>query len=194
LADVLRHSEVVTRTILTIAILTLVCFSDFPWIARSKEQFIVDRLRTGNPFTESQDAAMRVSEFTSPSDYVYVAGSEPQILYYAKRLSPTRFVIAYPLTFPTPLAKSYQQEAIRDLEARPPAVIILARSEMSWLFQKGTPAEFSHYLEQLLTHGYERVGGYIDEGDHAAWKEPLSEEDVAASELVLYKRKVSIKL
>jgi hypothetical protein len=189
LANTLRHSELVTRMIVTIAILSLICFSDFSWIARSKDQFVVDRLRTGNPFTESGDMARRVAELTSPSDYVYVAGSEPQILYYAKRHSPTRFVIAYPLTFPTPLAKGYQQEAIRELEVRPPAVIVLARSEMSWLIQQGTPREFLQYLEPLLANGYERIGGYIDEGARATWKEPLSDEELATSELVLYKRK-----
>jgi hypothetical protein len=56
------------------------------------------------------------------------------------------------------------------------------------------PREFLQYLEQLLSGGYERIGGFIDEGAHATWKEPLSDEDLATSELVLYKRKSSNKL
>jgi hypothetical protein len=190
LADFLRHQEGVTRSVFIIIAIAAVCYPDLSWIARSKDQFIVQRLRTGNPFTESEDAARRVSNLTSPSDYVYIAGSEPQILYYARRLSATRFVIAYPLMFPTPFAKVYQQEMMRDLGERPPVVIVVARSKFSWLIQEDSPREFWKYLEQLLSRDYERIGGYVDEGDRAAWKEPLTNEEVTACELVLFKRKI----
>ncbi len=54
-----------------------------------------------------------------------LAGSEPQILYYAGRFSPTRFITVYPFTYPpAPVAKLYQAEAIRDLEAHPPSLIV----------------------------------------------------------------------
>jgi hypothetical protein len=191
LASVSRSPLVLMRQILVIVVLTLVCFSDWSWIARSKEQFATDKLRTGNPFVESALVAQRVSELTAPADYVYVAGSEPQILYYAGRISATRFVIAYPLMIPTPLAAKYQQEAIRDLQQRPPAVIVLARSPMSWLTQEGSPREFLIFLEQLLSNDYVRIGGSIADGPRTLWKEPLPEEEITASELILFKRKTS---
>ena len=189
LASVSRSPLVLTRQILSLGVLILVCFSDLPWIARSKEQFAIDRLRTGNPFVESPLVARRVSELSGPLDYIYVAGSEPQILYYANRLSPTRFVIAYPLMIPTPVAQKFQREAIRDLQERPPAVIVLTRSPMSWLVQEGSPQEFPSFLEQLLRSDYERIGGSIAEGPRTIWREPLPDEEVAASELILFKRK-----
>jgi hypothetical protein len=189
LANISRSPVGLTRLILAFGVLILVCYSALPWIARSREQFAIDRLRTGNPFIESPLVAQRVAELTGPSDYVYVAGSEPQILHYARRQSPMRFVIAYPLMIPTPLAPKFQREAIRDLQERPPAVIVLTRSPMSWLIQQSTPREFLPFLEQLLRSDYERIGGSIAEGSRTTWREPLPEDEIAASELILYKRK-----
>jgi hypothetical protein len=189
LATVSRSPLGLTRWLLALAVLILVCYSNLPWIARTREQFAIDRLGTGGPFVESPLVAKRVAELTGPLDYVYVAGSEPQILYYSRRLSPTRFVIAYPLMIPTPLAQKFQREAIRDLQERPPTVIVLARSPMSWLVQESTPREFLPFLEQLLRSDYERIGGTIAEGPRTLWKEPLAEDEIAASELILFKRK-----
>jgi hypothetical protein len=189
LAHISRSPFVLTRQILAFTVVAIVCFSDCPWIARSKEQFTVDRLKTGNPFVESPLVGQRVSKLTAPSDYVYVAGSEPQILYYAQRLSPTRFVIAYPMMIPTSLAERYQHEAIYDLQQRPPMVIVLARSPMSWLMQAGSQREFSIFLEQLLSSDYERIGGTITDGSSTVWIEPLSDEEARVSELILFKRK-----
>ena len=120
-----------------------------------------------------------------------MAGSEPQILFYANRLSPTRFVIVYPLMIATPLAQSYQQEAIRDLERRPPAVIVLARSDTSWLRQERSPPAFLEYLEKLLADHYERVGGWVADGPSGRWQEPLPDRDQANASLVLFRRKGS---
>jgi hypothetical protein len=90
---------------------------------------------------------------------------------------------------PTPLAEKYQAEAIDELRQRPPAVIVLARSPMSWLVQTGTRPQFLQFLEQLLSSDYERIGGSIAEGSRTLWKEPLPQDEIAASELILYKRK-----
>ncbi|MDD5657441.1 MAG: hypothetical protein PHF00_09340, partial [Elusimicrobia bacterium] len=114
------------------AVAILLCWPHRRLIAMSGER-LFDSFYTGNPFVEAVPAAKRVAELAAPDDYVYVAGSEPEILYYAKRRSPTRFVIAYPFMLPTPLAASYQREIIADLERRPPKVVVYANSPLSWL-------------------------------------------------------------
>jgi len=70
----------------------------------------------GNPFIESSIMSEQLAKITVKSDYVFIAGSEPQILYYADRNSSTRFVITYPFVIKTPLQVAYQKEAIRDLK------------------------------------------------------------------------------
>jgi hypothetical protein len=68
--------------------------------------------------------SLKVREITSTEDTVFIDANEPEILYYAHRKSASRFVITYPLTLPTPLKEKYQDEAISELKARPPEVII----------------------------------------------------------------------
>ena len=163
------------RRALTAVALLLLCLPDLPWVACSKQEFAAVKAGGGNAFLESRAVARRVAELTSPDDYVFVAGSEPQILCYAKRFSPTRFVIAYPLMFPTPLAEGYQREAVQDLERHWPAVIVFARLGTSWLRQERSPPALLEYLEKLLADRYERVGGWVVDGQSGRWQEPLSD-------------------
>ena len=174
---------------LTAAVVAVICLPHLPWVTRTREQFAARKLMADNPFIESVAAAKRVAELTSPRDYVFVAGSEPQILYYARRFSPTRFVITYPLMIPTSLAQGYQREAIQALQQHPPALIVLARSNYSWLAQDGSPTDFQTYVNQLLASSYERVSGYVLNAESGRWEEPLPEEHLPNSTLVLFKRK-----
>ena len=176
------------RRVFTAVVLLLLGLPDLPWVACPKQQFAAAKAGGGNAFLESRAVARRVAELTSPEDYVFVAGSEPQILCYSKRLSPTRFVIAYPLMIPTPLAEGYQREAVADLERHQPAVIVFARMETSWLRQPESPVDFLEYLAKLLADRYERVGGWVADEQNGRWQEPLSDQDLANSSLVLFRR------
>jgi hypothetical protein len=92
---------------------------------------------------------------------------------------------------PTPLAKGCQKEAIRELKQRPPALIVLARSNSSWMIQGGSPPDFFAYFQQLLDQHYERIGGYVVDRQGARWQEPLAEEDVANATLVIFRRRAA---
>jgi hypothetical protein len=185
----LKWSHHGLRCAFTVVVLLLLCLPDLSWVACSKPEFAAVKAGGGNAFLESRAVARRVAELTAPGDYVFVAGSEPQILCYSKRLSPTRFVIAYPLMLPTPLAEGYQREAMRDLERHPPAVIVFARSGTSWLRQERSPPAFLAYLEMLLADRYERVGGWVADAQGGRWQEPLSDQDLANSSLVLFRQR-----
>src|ERR1035441_1011215 len=185
----LKWSHDGLRRAFTAVVLVLLCLPDLPWVVCSKQQFAAVKAGGGNAFLESRAVARRVAELTSPDDYVFVAGSEPQILCYSKRLSPTRFVIAYPLMLLTPLAEDYQREAIRDLERHSPTVIVLARSSTSWLRQERSPPAFLGYLEKLLADRYERRGGGGAGEPSGRWQEPLSDQDLANSSLVLFRQR-----
>ena len=175
---------------LTALVVLGLCASDVPWLLRSRGQFAADRLGAWSPFLESSVVAAHVAQLTSDRDFVYVAGSEPQILCYAHRFSPTRFDIAYPLMIPTPLAKGYQAEAIRDLQQHPPAAIVFVRSPTSWLLQSGSPPEFLDFLRKLLAENYQIAGGCFFDGSQSQWREPLGAADMAPCSMLLFKRKV----
>jgi hypothetical protein len=122
---------------------------------------LAQRLYHENMFFLSPDIARRVAAMTKPESPVFVAGSEPQILYYAKRRSPTRFVIMYPLTIPTPMAEPYQEETIAALAKNPPQVMVFSRIPKSWAMQPESPQLLMSYLTGLLKSGrYQVLGGW----------------------------------
>jgi hypothetical protein len=132
--------------------------------------------------------AARVAQLSSPDDFVFIAGSEPQILCYAQRFSPTRFITVYSLMIPTPVALKYQQEAIQDLEKRPPSLIVFVSSGSSWERHETTPSNFFVFLQNLLKQNYDMIGGYVINGQKGRWSEPLTNGEFANASLVIFKR------
>ncbi|MEJ0090541.1 MAG: glycosyltransferase family 39 protein [Limisphaerales bacterium] len=141
------------------------------------------------PFTDAKIVAERLAELSSPDDFVFVGGSEPQILVYAQRFSPTRYITTYSLMLPTPIAHAYQLAAIQDLEKFPPAWIVMVRVGNSWVQTKDSPPDFSTFLQNQLDQHYDIIGGYINTPESSRWVEPLSNDDFGDTSLVLYKRK-----
>lgn len=93
----------------------------------------------------------------------------------------------YPLMIPTPLSPGYQKEVIEDLKARPPEVIVLAMTNYSWLFQKDSPEILSSFLAEILNKNYNLTGGFIWVGNQGKWQEPLNNEQLLSSSLIVFK-------
>ena len=172
------------RRLATAITITLICLADASVLILTKQEFQAQAY----PFADSTVVAQKLAELTSPQDHVLVAGSEPQILYYAHRLSSTRFVLMYPLMIPTPLAKRYQLEAIHEVEERPPAAIVCVQPNQSWLWQPSSPPDFQNFLLKLLQANYQLVGGYIWIGPEKGWQEPLPPAKMGDCSILLYKR------
>src|SRR5258706_448086 len=169
-------------------VVLLVLQPDVTWLKCTRERF-VEKKMTGYPFRESQTVAARVAQLSSPDDFVFIAGSEPQILYYAQRFSPTRFITAYSLMIPSPVALKYQQEAMFNLQRRPPSLIVFVSSGISWTRHEATPLDFFVFLNNFIAENYDLVGGYVVNGQRKYWSEPLGSGELADASLILYKRK-----
>lgn len=144
----------------------------------------------GYPFIEAQPVAGRVSRMTSPNDYVFVAGSEPEILCYAQRFSPTRFITSYPLMYPSPFASDYQNAAIQDLKNHAPKVIVFVNSSASWARHPGAPTDFLDFLNNFVKRNYAPAGGFVKmDGQKGYWSDQLNTQEFANATLLLYQRK-----
>jgi hypothetical protein len=151
---------------------------------------LADIVYWGNPFVESSIVAQRVRELVPANETLFVAGSEPQILFLAKRMSLTRFVIMYPLTMPTPSMARYQNEVKDALAKSPPTVVVFALTGTSWFYQATQSAGFRYYTERMLRSGdYALVGGYMRNGQRRGWVEPLQASEVPLCTLIILKRK-----
>jgi hypothetical protein len=144
---------------------------------------------TANPFNESKIVGSHLAQITNPNDFVFVAGSEPQIYYYAQRKSATRFVITYPLNIPTPYREQYQREIIAELEKNPPQAIVVSERALSDLWNENSPQFFIKYLNNLLAKNYKIMGGYVwDNNEVGHWQEILDLPSMQNASLILFKK------
>ena len=146
---------------------------------------------TVNPFGESGEVAIHLAQITNPSDTVFVAGSEPQIYYYAERKSKTRFIITYPLNLPTPYQKEYQTELVNDLEKNPPKAIVISQRTMSGLWNEGSPEIFIKYFDNLISQNYKIIGGYVWDNTGGHWQEPINDDLIKNASLLLLDKKIN---
>jgi hypothetical protein len=88
-----------------------------------------------NPFLESPDIAAYLARNTDPDDTIFIFGSEPQILFYARRKSATRQIFAYPLMMCAPWAGKAQDRVVEEVvRARPKFIVYVAlRTSFIWL-------------------------------------------------------------
>ena len=64
-----------------------------------------------------------------------------------------------------------------------------ARSNTSWMTQPGSPRTLFNYLGPLMASHYQRIGGFFFDGPTGHWTEPLPDQDLTRSSLVLFKRR-----
>jgi len=181
-----RRNPVLLITTLVTLILLLLPF---------KQQFSLTSLElvnwvygTVNPFAEAKEVAGHVSLITTPDDKIFVAGSEPEIYFYAQRKSVSKFVITYPLNLPTTYREQYQKEAVDDLTQNQPTVIVVSKREMSGLWDEKSPTQFIDYLDDLLSEKYSPVGGYVWDEFGGYWEDNVTESLMSDSSYVVYKR------
>jgi hypothetical protein len=191
LADFLSRRSTFTmgqaRAALTSLALVLLLLPDASWLSLPPRTFAAAKFARHSVFVESPIVGRRVAELSSPGDPVWVAASEPQILCYAHRPSATRFITVYALVIPSPKRNKYQTQAIGEISAHPPKLIVWAHS---WLQDEPQPSKYLQFLNDTLGRDYERVGGFVVGGSGSRWAEPLSDAEAPVASVVLFRRKV----
>jgi hypothetical protein len=111
----------------------------------------------------SAAAADRARRMVPAGETLLVFGYEPIVNYLAARPAPTRFEIDYPLTFTPASDRSRRQrerwraEFMRDLEARPPAVVVLVDNDVNRLEPETSMVQAQTFPEfiQWLNRNYQ---------------------------------------
>lgn len=181
-----RRSEVVISIALALIVVVYMIANVAEQFGKSPEEMGVWVYGTGNPFAESMTVAQKVQELTSPDEQVFVAGSEPQILYYAGRQSVTRFVITYPFVIKSPRQAEYQLEAIRDIEHSRPAVIVLSRRPESGLWDHKSPPDLKDFLIGYLGRYYSLVGATVYDTDTFTWRDNPTTQEIDHASLLVF--------
>ncbi|MEO6167350.1 MAG: glycosyltransferase family 39 protein [Chitinophagales bacterium] len=150
----------------------------FPYLFE-KNMFTVSRSLYGaNPFPESITIARYIKSNTNENDRVAIVGSEPQIYFYADRLSATGYIYTYSLMEDQLYNVSMQDEMIGEIEAAKPEVLVFCRIPQSWVVRDRSPQKIFDWVSSYSAVYYEPVGVMEIPADYGPgnfyWNEQMS--------------------
>lgn len=122
------------------------------------EEYLKKAYQTTKPFVESLAVARYIKTVTSQNDRIQVLGSEPQIYFYADRISASGYVYMYPLMEEQPFAEQMQEQMLKQMMADRPSYLILVDDLSSWLAVSEKGASFREKLNSFVAGGYELDG------------------------------------
>jgi hypothetical protein len=112
----------------------------------------------GNPFPEALAIAEHIGTRTTSDETILVMGSEPELPFYARRRSATRYIYMYPLVERQPYARRMQEEMIVEVEAARPAYIVFAAVAASWTMNDDSERHLLKWFDAYSREHYELVG------------------------------------
>lgn len=144
-----------------------------------------------NPFPEAIEVARYLEAHTSPGDRIAVFGSEPELLFYARRSSATRYLYLYPLTEPNPLGPEMMQELIREVAEANPMYIVWVDIPFSWDYRVEVAEPLVRWAGELIESRYTldgRVAIRSPTRTDYAWGGDAARLDAAGPNLLIFRR------
>jgi 4-amino-4-deoxy-L-arabinose transferase-like glycosyltransferase len=118
------------------------------------QQYLKKAYQTTKPFVESAVVADYLAKNTKKNERILVLGSEPQIYFYADRISASGHIYMYPLMEEQPYAEKMQQQLLQDIAAAKPAYLVLVDDLSSWLAVSASGERFREKLNAFVAEGY----------------------------------------
>lgn len=161
----------------------------------SQNMFTVSRrLYGGNPFPEAVPLARYVAKLTNADEKIAVLGSEPEILFYAHRISATGYIYTYSLMEEQRYNLQMQQEMIAEIETARPALLLFCRQPQSWLMHAHSPQLIFDWISNYTDNYYDLTGIMEIPEDlqpgNFYWNEQLKNYSESGDrQIYIYKRK-----
>lgn len=111
-----------------------------------------------NTFSISWSVGQFLKAHSSLTDRLFVFGSEPQLYYYASRVSASRYMFVYPLMTNLPDAESRQRCVLDEIRSCPPIFIVTVFIPGTFSRHEDSPSLIYENLYDILMHSYEVVG------------------------------------
>lgn len=112
----------------------------------------VRRIYPGNFFAEMPEFAQRLKSVTPSEAPVFIFGAEPELLFYARRPSATRYIFLFPLYGPYKSAHERQMATAKEIErAQPLAAVYLPNA---LFFVSGTDQFFTQWSLSYLQDNF----------------------------------------
>jgi 4-amino-4-deoxy-L-arabinose transferase-like glycosyltransferase len=122
-----------------------------------------------NPFPEALGVGNYIREHSAPDARVAVLGSEPEIYFYAHRLSATGYIYTYPLVEAQPYGRVMQAEMIEEIESVKPEIIVYVMMNNSWIVDPQADPRILDWTEAYVKEHY-TLEGIADGGNHDVYR------------------------
>lgn len=106
----------------------------------------------GNAFQNMPALAREIASVSEPQDTVFVFGTEPELLFYARRVSASRYHLLFPLFGPYPDALERQRGVAAEVARAQPAVLVWIPNAM--FFAKGAPQFLTRWFQRFSAQHY----------------------------------------
>ncbi len=134
-----------------------------------KDYFFIDDTNTlsrqiygESPFPESINIANYINANSNKEDKIAIFGSEPQIYFYANRLSATGYLYMYPLMECHKNSLFMQQEMAKEVELNNPRYIIVIKLNTSWWQTKFSNRFIIDWAFSYINNNKYQLKGIID--------------------------------
>ena len=140
------------RCLLAAAPLALPLVTLAPFLSKYSPEEAVTRIYPENRFALMPELGRRLAEITPPDQRVFVFGAEPELLFYARRASATRYIFLFPLYGPYSNVKEKQIAASVEIaKARPGGALFLPNQ---LFFTPGTEHFFTTWSLEYLNGNF----------------------------------------
>jgi 4-amino-4-deoxy-L-arabinose transferase-like glycosyltransferase len=160
------RSALVSRTIFTfsLGILPLITLWSF-WFSYSPAD-AVRKIYPGNFFAEMPAFAARLNSVTSLDQRVFVFGAEPELLFYARRLSATRYIFLFPLYGPYRNIREKQTAAATEIQRASPSAAVYVPNAL--FFNPDSDQYFTEWSMSYLQENFSPDTWLIKETETSA--------------------------
>jgi tetratricopeptide (TPR) repeat protein len=145
-----------------------------------------------NPFNEAIEIGDYLRTHSAKDARIAILGSEPEIPFYAHRLSVSGHVYMYGLMEDQPYALTMQEELIHEVEMAQPDYVVVVTNPFSWLKQASSAMEISNWWTAYQPLHYRQMVGVADmvSADHTEyrWDDAGTYHVKSASAVMIYKR------
>jgi 4-amino-4-deoxy-L-arabinose transferase-like glycosyltransferase len=140
--------RIIFAAVLIIPVAMVLC----PFLFSYSRTEAADEIYPENHFAEKQVLAERLAQVTKPDDKVFIFGADTEILFYAQRVSATRYIFLFPLYGPYSDAKQKQMAAADEITSNAPAAVLYLPNQL--FFTPDTEQFFTHWSQSYITQNF----------------------------------------
>jgi 4-amino-4-deoxy-L-arabinose transferase-like glycosyltransferase len=143
-----RRSPWIPRALFGLLLVVLPLKTFWPFWFSYTPADAVRKIYPGNFFAEMPEFAARIAQVTTSEQRVFVFGAEPELLFYARRVSATRYIFLFPLYGPYRNAREKQVAAANEIQRAAPAAAVYVPNDL--FFNPGSDQYFTDWSFSYL--------------------------------------------